>query len=123
MRRLAQSSKPLSALLHRHAQALHVPVAQTAACNGRHVLQERLARWLLMARDRTDSDELPLSHEFLSMMLGTRRVGVTLALGTFKSAGIVRNQHGRVTIVDRGELEDAACECYGAVKQQYQLLL
>jgi CRP-like cAMP-binding protein len=78
---------------------------------------------LLTARERADSDELPLNHEFLSMMLGTRRVGVTLALGTFKAAGIIRNTHGRVTILDRENLEDAACECYRSVKEQFRLLL
>src|SRR5690242_6124880 len=115
--------KPFSDAAHRYAQALHVQVSQTAACNGRHILQERLARWLLAARDRADSDELPLSHEFLSMMLGTRRVGVTLALGTFRTAGMIKNRHGRVTIVDRADLEDAACECYRSVKREYELLL
>ena len=122
LREQVAASESLSALLHRYVHALHIQVAQTAACNGRHVLQERLARWLLTARDRADSDELPLSHEFLSMMLGTRRVGVTLALGTFKNAGILRNTHGRVTILDRANLEDAACECYRSVKEQFQLL-
>jgi CRP-like cAMP-binding protein len=115
--------KPFSDAVHRYAQALHLQVSQTAACNGRHVLQERLARWLLTARDRADSDELPLSHEFLSMMLGTRRVGVTLAIGTFRTAGIIKNRHGRVTIMDRENLEDAACECYRSVKREYELLL
>jgi CRP-like cAMP-binding protein len=123
LREQVQLSKPLSALLHRYAQALQVQISQTAACNGRHVVQERLARWLLTARDRADSDELPLNHEFLSMMLGTRRVGVTLALGTFKAAGIIRNTHGLVTILDREDLEDAACECYRSVKEQFKLLL
>jgi CRP-like cAMP-binding protein len=115
--------KPFSDAVHRYAQALHVQVSQTAACNGRHVLQERLARWLLTARDRANSDELPLSHEFLSMMLGSRRVGVTLALGTFRTAGIIKNRHGRITILDRANLEEAACECYGSVKREYELLL
>jgi CRP-like cAMP-binding protein len=112
-----------SGLLYRYAQALHIQVAQTAACNGRHVLQERLARWLLTARDRAESDELPLSHEFLAIMLGTRRVGVTLALGAFRTAGIISNRHGRVTIIDRANLEDAACECYQSVKREHDLLL
>ena len=116
-------NKPFSDAAHRYAQALHLQVSQTAACNGRHVLQERLARWLLTAHDRAESDELPLSHEFLSMMLGTRRVGVTLALGTFRTAGIIRNRHGRITVIDRANLEDAACECYRSVKGEYASLL
>jgi CRP-like cAMP-binding protein len=123
LREQVELSKPLSARLHRYAYALQIQISQTAACNGRHVVQERLARWLLTARDRADSDDLPLNHEFLSMMLGTRRVGVTLALGTFKAAGLIRNTHGRVTILDRANLEDAACECYRSVKEQFRLLL
>jgi CRP-like cAMP-binding protein len=87
------------------------------------VLQERLARWLLTARDRADSDELPLNHEFLSMMLGRRRAGVTLAPGSFRTAGIIRNPHGKITIVDRANLEEAACECYRSIKRRYEMLM
>jgi CRP-like cAMP-binding protein len=113
----------LSALLLRYVQALHVQVSLSAACNGRHTLPERLARWLLMARDRATSDEMPLSHEFLSMMLGVRRAGVTVAVGTLKPAGLVRNTHGQVTILDRQGLEAACCECYRTVRNEYQRLL
>jgi CRP-like cAMP-binding protein len=116
-------SNPFSDILYRYAQVLHIQVSQSAACNGRHVLQERLARWLLTARDRADSDELPLSHEFLAMMLGTRRPGVTLALGAFRTAGIICNRNSRVTIIDRASLEDAACECYLSVKREQDFLL
>jgi CRP-like cAMP-binding protein len=107
----------LAARLRRYAHTLYNQISQTAACNGRHVLQERLAKWLLQARDRADSDEMLLNHEFLSMMLGTRRVGVTLALGNFKSAGIIANTHGRIRILDRASLEDAACGCYESTRQ------
>ena len=82
-------STALSSVLLRSAQALQVQASVSAACNGRHPLLERLARWLLMARDRAPGDELPLGHEFLSMMLGVRRAGVTVALGTLKAAGLV----------------------------------
>jgi hypothetical protein len=92
------------------------------ACNGRHTLPERLARWLLTARDRATSDELPLSHEFLSMMLGVRRAGVTVAVGTLKTAGLIRNSNGRVTIIDRQGLEAASCECYRTVRNEYERL-
>jgi hypothetical protein len=84
-------------------------------------LPERLARWLLTARDRATSDELPLSHEFLSMMLGVRRAGVTV--GTLKTAGLIRNSHGQVTIIDRQGLEAASCECYRTVRNEYERLL
>lgn len=118
----AGRSAALSGLLLRYAQALHVQVSVTAACNGRHPLSERLARWLLMARDRAISDELPLGHEFLSMMLGVRRAGVTVALGTLKTAGLIRNTHGQVTIIDRQALEAASCECYRLVRSEYERL-
>ena len=113
----------LSALLLRYVQALHVQVSLSAACNGRHTLPERLARWLLMARDRATSDEMPLSHEFLSMMLGVRRAGVTVAVGTLKAAGLIHNTHGQVTILDRQGLEAASCECYRTVRTEYERLL
>jgi CRP-like cAMP-binding protein len=122
-RQEAARSSSLSALLLRYAQALQVQVSLSAACNGRHPLPERLARWLLMAHDRAPADELPLSHEFLSMMLGVRRAGVTVALGTLKAPGLIRNTHGRVTIIDRHGLEAASCECYGILRSEYECLL
>jgi CRP-like cAMP-binding protein len=118
----AHRSTALLGLLLRYAEALQVQVSLSAACNGRHSLPERLARWLLMARDRAPSDELPLGHEFLSMMLGVRRAGVTVALGTLKAAGLIRNTHSRVTIVDRHGLEAASCECYRIVTGEYERL-
>ncbi len=119
----AARSAALSGLLLRFVQALHVQVSVTAGCNGRHSLPERLARWLLTARDRATGDQLPLSHEFLSMMLCVRRAGVTVALGTLKAAGLVRNTHGRVIVIDRRGLEAASCECYQTVRQEYERLL
>jgi CRP-like cAMP-binding protein len=117
-------SRPaLLQLLLRYTQALHIQVSLSAGCNGRHTLPERLARWLLMARDRASSDDLPLSHEFLSMMLGVRRAGVTVTVGTLKSAGLINNSHGRVTIIDRQGLEAASCECYRTVRTEYDRLL
>jgi CRP-like cAMP-binding protein len=110
-------------LLLRHVQALHVQVSLTAACNGRHTLPERLARWLLMARDRATSDQMPLGHEFLSMMLGVRRAGVTVGVGTLKAAGLISNTHGQVAILDRQGLEMACCECYRTVRNEYQRLV
>jgi len=119
----AADSGELSGLLLRYVQALHVQVTQTAACNGRHALAERLARWLLTAHDRVAGDDLPLSHEFLAMMLGMRRSGVTVAVGALKKAGLIDNGHARITILDRQGLEAAACECYRAVRDEYEHLL
>jgi CRP-like cAMP-binding protein len=114
----------LMGVLLRYVHALHIQVSLTAACNGRHMLPERLARWLLTAHDRSSStDQLPLSHEFLSMMLGVRRAGVTVALGTLNAAGLIRNTHAQVTILDRPGLEAASCECYRTVRDEYVRLL
>ena len=118
-----QKSAHLHSLLLSFTNALHVQVTQTAACNGRHELNQKLARWLLSARDRTDSDELALSHEFISMMLGRRRAGVTVALGNLKKVGLIGNSVGRITILDRPGLEAAACECYRVVRDEYRRLL
>jgi CRP-like cAMP-binding protein len=105
------------------SQALLAQVAQTAACNGRHTLQQRLARWLLMARERIDQNVVTLSHELLSMMLGVRRPGVTVALGKFGSAGLVKYGRGKIEILDQAGLEATACECYGDVRAEYKRLL
>ena len=100
-------------------QALEVfmaQVSQTAACNSRHNLTQRLARWLLMARDRMDGDELPLTQEFLSKMLAVRRSGVTVALQSLQARGGICQKRGRIDICDRPRLEAASCGCYGRVK-------
>jgi len=91
-------------------------VAQTAACDSQHRLLHRLARWLLMAHDRVDGDELALTQEFLATMLGVRRSGVTIALASLQAARLVGQRRGRVTICDRPGLEAAACGCYGRVQ-------
>jgi CRP-like cAMP-binding protein len=86
--------------------------AQTAACNLHHSAEQRFARWLLMARERVDVDTMPMTHEFLSVMLGIRRSGVTAIAGTLQRAGLIRYHRGRVEVTDRDGLEAAACECY-----------
>jgi CRP-like cAMP-binding protein len=123
LRREVGLERALRDALVRFLEALFIQVAQSVACNGHHTLRQRLARWLLMAADRGDTNEITLSHEFLAMMLGVRRPGVTIALGELKKAGIVRTGHGRVVIRDRKRLEAAACECYRTVKREYERLL
>lgn len=118
-----QKNAPLRILLHRYNEALHVQVSQTAACNGRHDLQQRLARWLLMARDRQDDDKLPLTQEFMAMMLGVHRPSLTLAAGMLQQAGLIRYRSGRVTVIDRPGLEAASCECYSVVRRRVAVLL
>ncbi|CAA9272678.1 MAG: cAMP-binding proteins - catabolite gene activator and regulatory subunit of cAMP-dependent protein kinases [uncultured Acetobacteraceae bacterium] len=116
-------SAALHRLLLRYALAFQAQVAQTAACNGRHRLEERLARWLLMAHDRADGDDLPLTQDFLSMMLGVRRSGVTIAAGILQKAGLIRYVRGRIAVLDRPGLEAAACECHAAVRREHARLL
>ena len=100
-------------------EALHAQVAQTAACNGHHAVDERLARWLLMAHDRAEGAEFPMTQEFMAMMLGVRRAGVSVAAAVLQRAGAIGYRHGHVTVLDRAGLEGASCECYGAVRRQF----
>jgi CRP-like cAMP-binding protein len=107
----------------RYSQALNMQISQTAACNAHHDLQERLARWLLMAHDRAEDDVLPLTQEFVSMMLAVRRPGVTVAARSLQNTGAINYERGRITVLDRHRLEEASCECYGIVREQFQKLL
>jgi len=84
-------------------------------------VDERLARWLLMTQDRIESDSLPLTQEFISQMLGTRRSSVTVSAGTLQKAGLIAYTRGNVTILNRKRLEEAACDCYGMLQQQIKL--
>ena len=86
--------------------------AQNAACNRLHSVEQRVARWLLMSSDRFESDILPLTQEYIASMLGVRRVGVTEAAGELQRAGLIRYNHGNITILDRDGMEKIACECY-----------
>ena len=99
----------------RYAQALVGFIMQSTACNAAHSVEQRLARWLLLAQDRIGKDEFPLTQEFVAMMLGASRPTVTLVAGTLQEAGLIKYRRGHVTIVDRESLEDASCECYRAV--------
>ena len=110
-------------LLLRYALAFQAQVAQTAACNGRHTLDQRLARWLLTAHDRAHGDEFPMTQEFLSMMLCVHRSGVTIAARLFQQAGLIRYGNGHITVTDRAGLEAAACECHGVVTGEFKRLL
>ncbi len=109
--------------LFRYNEAMHAQTAQTAACNGRHDLEQRLARWLLMAHDRTDSDELLITQEFLSLMLCVYRPSVTVIAGILQRAGIIRYSKGNITTPDRDALEATACDCYRTVQDRFEYLL
>jgi len=114
-----QESRTLLATLRRYAYVWSVTLAQTPLANARASLDERLARWLLMAHDRSDGDEIYLTHEFLSLMLGTRRAGVTTALNAFDTRGWIGHARGRVTIVHRRGLEQLASGFYGVPEAEY----
>ena len=116
-------SHSLRQLVGRYSQAFHAQVAQTAACNGRHQIEQRLARWLLMAHDRADDDHFPMTQEFLGTMLAVRRASITIAARLLQKAGLIDYAHGRITILDRAGLEAAACECHGVVKREFDRLL
>jgi CRP-like cAMP-binding protein len=102
--------------LNRFALMHGMQVAQLAACNRLHTIEQRLARWLLMCQDRVDQSTLPLTHEFLAQMLGTGRPSVSLSLGVLENAGLIANLRGMVKILNRKSLEQIACECYGVIQ-------
>ncbi len=122
-RDLSAESQDFRQLLDRYLQAYVNMLGQLAACNRLHNVYERCARWLLMSHDRVSGDKIPLTHEYLAMMLGTGRSGVTIAVGTFQQAGFIRSAHGTITIIDRNGLENAACECYEIAREQFGGLL
>jgi CRP-like cAMP-binding protein len=103
---------PFYELLTHYTQALVGFIMQSTACNAVHTVEQRLARWLLMARDRMGRDDFPLTQEFVAMMLGATRPTVTVVAGTLQRAGLITYHRGHVTIVDRDKLESASCECY-----------
>lgn len=105
-------SAAVRAVMLRYMGVLFKVAAQTAACNQLHALKQRTARWLLMMYDRLQSDEMPLTHEFLSTMLGVRRTRVTETAGELQRQGMIVYSRGLVTIVDLEKLEGTACECY-----------
>jgi CRP-like cAMP-binding protein len=108
--------------LYRYMQAFFVQTAQTAACNRLHGIEGRLARWLASCRDRMETDNLRLTHEFLGQMLGAPRTTVTLAAGLLHRAGLIDYSRGLVTIKNRAALENAACDCYAIVRDEYKRL-
>jgi hypothetical protein len=109
-------------LMARYGQAFLSMVMQSVACNGLHSAEQRCSRWLLMTHDRVGSDEFPLTHEFLAMMLGVRRPTVTLVLADMHRAGILSYTRGRMRITDRRRLEQASCECYRQTQNMFRRL-
>jgi CRP-like cAMP-binding protein len=110
-------------LLLRYTQALLTQMSQTAVCNRLHAIEQQLCRWLLLSRDRLDSDELVMTQELIANMLGVRREGVTAAAGRLQEKRLISYVRGRIQILDRRGLEAAVCECYKVVKDEYDRLL
>lgn len=121
-KRAISNSPELFALMLRYVCVFNVQVAQTAACNAHHELGQRLARWLLGAHDRSGVAELSLTQDLIAVMLGVRRSTVSVAASQLQRAGVIRYQHGKITVLDRSGLENAACECYEAVAGEYRRL-
>jgi CRP-like cAMP-binding protein len=113
----------LQALFLRYTQALITQMAQTAVCNRHHSVDQQLCRWLLLSVDRLSTNTLQMTQELIANMLGVRREGVTEAAGTLQSLGAIRYSRGRITIVDRPQLERLCCECYAVVKKEEDRLL
>jgi len=118
-----ERSGPMRATMLRYAHAVFNQVAMSAACAAFHSLEQRCCRWMLMTRDRMPSDEFLLTHEFLAMMLGVRRAGVTEAAGVLQRSNLIRYSHGKVTILDVEGLRKCACECYEIVRRDFDRLL
>ncbi|GAB7543193.1 Crp/Fnr family transcriptional regulator [Cupriavidus sp. CuC1] len=114
---------PIQHLLLRYTQALITQMAQTAVCNRHHSIEQQLCRWLLLSIDRLPSNELTMTQELISNMLGVRRSGVTEAALKLQNAGLIRYSHGHIAVLDRPALEKHACECYAVVKREFDRLL
>jgi CRP-like cAMP-binding protein len=117
LERILRSAPQLQIILNRYSGLQGMQVAQTAACNRLHDIQQRLARWLLMTQDRVSLAVLPITHDFIATMMGTDRSTVSLAASVLQKNGIIEYVRGAVKIVNRRKLEKSACECYGVIQQ------
>jgi CRP-like cAMP-binding protein len=117
LERILRSAPQLQMILNRHSGLQGMQVAQTAACNRLHDIQQRLARWLLMTQDRVNLGVLPITHDFIATMMGTDRSTVSLAAAVLQKKGIIEYVRGAVKVVNRRKLQSAACECYDVIQQ------
>lgn len=122
-RGLIEERRNLRRTFAHYAYVAHLQTAGTALSNGSHTLEERLARWLLMCHDRVDGDEFPVTHEFLSTMLGVRRPGVTTAIHSLEGAGMIKARRSHVQVIDRTKLKAAAGDSYGVPETEYRRLI
>ena len=117
LERLLRSAPQLQSILSRHSGLQGMQVAQTAACNRRHDIEQRLSRWLLMTQDRVNLAVLPITHDFIATMMGTDRSTVSLAASELQKKGIIEYIRGAVKVVNRRKLQNTACECYDVIRQ------
>jgi CRP-like cAMP-binding protein len=123
LRACAAAHPPFGRVLHRHANALMVQIAQSTACNRAHAVEQRCARWLLQTHDRVHGDEFDLTQEFLAQMLGERRATVNQVAGSLQQRGLIRYTRGHIQVTDREGLEAASCRCYGFIRAEYARML
>jgi CRP-like cAMP-binding protein len=123
LRRLMQDVAPLRDILLRYVQVVLLQASQVGACNAHHALQQRLARWLLSARDALEASDLMLTHRVLSRLLGVRRASVTDSLGALEDAGAIVNTRGHIRIVDVERLRAQSCDCHRIISAEYRRLL
>ena len=117
------SSPGLRKILHRYAQLSNEVIAQTAACNSMHLIEQRCARWLLLSADAVGRTDFGLTHEFLSQMLAVRRPGVTVAIGGLERQGLIEHRYGKVALRDVAGLKKVACECYNTIAEKSRELM
>ena len=122
LKKEADRDGPLRKILGLYNIALQTQIGYSVACNGLHTIEKRCCRWLLMTHDRIDSDVLPLTHEFLSIMLGVRRSSVTEILQPLQAQGLIQNERGKIKVLDRKGLEAVSCECYRRTVEEFKRL-
>jgi CRP-like cAMP-binding protein len=123
LNQVRDSSPKLRQLIQRYGEALLTQTFQTVSCNAVHPVEGRCCRWILSMHDRADQNTLPLTHEFLSEMLGVQRSSVSVVTRTLQTAGLIQQNRGSITVTNRAGLEETACECYGRIRRIYQRLL
>jgi CRP-like cAMP-binding protein len=122
-RAAVQASAKLREVIGHHNEALLAQLVRTAACNAQHSVESRMCRWLLMVQDRVEGDTLALTQEFLGQMIGTQRTTVTVVARSLQNAGLIKYRRGRITVLDREGLEEAACECYEINRRHFERLM
>jgi CRP-like cAMP-binding protein len=122
-KREVTSGSIIHGVLQRYTQTLFNLIAQSAACNRLHSIEERFCRWILMTQDRVGANEFPMTHEFLGQMLGVRRASVSVVAAVLQKAGIINYNRGKMRVIDRPQMENISCECYKIIKNDFELLL